>query len=54
MSEFYQNPSLQALNELDKTTNIKFDAINELNKGINNLLMDKANKFINQKNRRLS
>ena len=39
-----------------KTDNIlsPFDAINELNKSINNLLMDKANKFINQKNQRLS
>ena len=35
MSEFFQNLSLQALNELDETTNIKFDAINELNKFIN-------------------
>ena len=54
MSEFFQNLSLQALNELDEMTNIKFDAINELNKSINNLLMDEANKFINQKNQRLS
>ena len=54
MSEFFQNLSLQVLNELDETTNIKFDAINELNKSINNLLMDEANKFINQKNQRLS
>ena len=54
MSEFFQNLFLQALNELDKTTSIKFDAINELNESINNLLMYEANKFINQKNRRLS
>ena len=54
MIEFFQNLSLQALNELDGTTTIKFDAINELNKSINNLLMDEANKFINQKNQRLS
>ena len=46
MSEFFQNLSSQALNELDKTTIIKLDVINELN---NNLLMDEANKFINQK-----
>ena len=45
MAEFFQNFSLQALDELDETTNIKFDAINELNKSINNLLMDEANKF---------
>ena len=54
MSEFFQNLSLQALNELDKMTSIKFDAINELNKSINNLLMDEANKFINKKKKRLS
>ena len=37
MTEFLQNLSLQALNELDETTNTKFDAVNELNKSINNL-----------------
>ena len=47
MIEFFQNLSLQALNELDETTNIKFDAINELSKSINNLLMDEVNIFIN-------
>ena len=50
LSEFFQNLSLQVLNELDETTNIKFDAINELNK----FLMDEANKLINKKNQRLS
>ena len=54
MTEFFQNLSLQALDELDETTNIEFDAINELTKSINNLLMDEANEFINQKNQRLS
>ena len=54
MTKFFQNLSLQALDEVDETTNIKFDAINELNKSINNLLVDEANKFINQKNQRLS
>ena len=54
MSEFFQNLSLQALDELDEMTNIKFDAIDELNKRINNLLMDEANKFINQENQRVS
>ena len=49
MSEFFQNISLQVLNELDETTSIKFDAISELNENINNLLMDEANKFVNQK-----
>ena len=38
LSEFFQNLSLQALNELDETISIKFDAINELNQSINNLL----------------
>ena len=42
------------INELYKTANMKTDAINELIKSINNLLMDEANKFINQKNQRLS
>ena len=45
---------MQALNELDETTNIKFDPINEFNKSINNLLMDETNKLINQKNQRFS
>ena len=54
MSEFFQNLSLPALNKLDEMTNIKFDAINELNKSINILLMVEANKFINQENQRLS
>ena len=34
--------------------NIKFNAISELNKSINNLLMNEANKFINQEYQRLS
>ena len=54
MSEFFQNLSLPALIKLDEITNIKFDAINERNKSINILLMDGANKFINQENQRLS
>ena len=54
MSRFFQNLSLQTLNELDETTNIKFDGIKELNKSINNLLMDYADKFINQENQRPS
>ena len=54
MTKFFQNLSLHALDEVDETTNIKFDAVNELNKSIINLLMDEANKFINQKNQRLS
>ena len=54
MSKFFQNLSLPMLNELDETTNIKFDGIKELNKRINNLLMDEADKFINQENQRPS
>ena len=54
MSKFFQNLSLPMLNELDETTNIKFDGIKELNKRINNLLMDEAGKFINQENQRPS
>ena len=54
MTDFFQNLSLQALDELEETTNIKYDRINELNESINNLLMDEANKFINQKYQRLS
>ena len=49
MSQFFQNLSLEALNELDETTNIKFDAIIELNNSINNLLMDKANNSLIKK-----
>ena len=54
MTEFFRKFSLHVHDELDETTNIKFDVINELNKSINNLLMDKADRFINQKNQRLS
>ena len=54
MTEFFQDFSLQVHNELDETANIKFDVINELNKSINNLLMDEADKFVNQKNQKLS
>ena len=54
MTEVFQNLFLKTLDELDETTNIKFDSINELNKSINNLLMDEANRFINKKSQRLS
>ena len=54
MRDFFQNLFLQVLNELDKTASINFDAINELNKNVKNILMDEANKFINQKDWRLS
>ena len=40
MTGFFQNLPLQELDELDETTNIKFDTVNELNKSINSLLME--------------
>ena len=45
MSEFFHNLSMQALNKMDNRVKLKFDAINDLNKNINNLLITEANKF---------
>ena len=45
MSEFFHNLSMHALNEMDNRVKLKFDAINDLNKNINNLLITEANKF---------
>ena len=45
MSEFFHNLSMQVLNEMDNRVKLKFDAINDLNKNINNLLITEANKF---------
>ena len=45
MSEFFHNLSMQVLNEMDDRVKLKFDAINDLNKNINNLLITEANKF---------
>ena len=45
ISEFFHNFSMQALNEIEDRVKIKFDAINDLNKSINNLLITEANKF---------
>ena len=36
---------MQALNEMEGRVKLKSDAINELNKSINNLLITEANKF---------
>ena len=45
MSEFFHNLSMQALNEMDNRVKLKFDAISDLNKNIDNLLITEANKF---------
>ena len=45
MSEFFHNLSMQALNKMIDKVKLKFDAINDLNKNINNLLITEANKF---------
>ena len=42
MSEFFHNSSMQVLSKSDDTTVIKFDAINALNKSLNNLLTVEA------------
>ena len=45
MREFFYNLSMLALNEMDNRVKLKFDAINDRNKNINNLLITEANKF---------
>ena len=45
VSEFSHDLSMQALNEMDNRVKAKFDAINDLNKNIYNLLIVEANKF---------
>ena len=45
VSEFFHDLSMQALNEMDNRVKAKFDAINDLNKNIYNLLIVEANKF---------
>ena len=45
MSEFFHNLSMQVLNKMIDRVKLKFDAINDLNKNINNLLITEANKF---------
>ena len=48
MNEFFHNLSMQALNQLVDRIEIQFDAINKLNKSINNLLITQAYKFRKQ------
>ena len=45
MSDFFHKLSMQALNEMDDRVKLKFNAINDLNKNINNLLITEANRF---------
>ena len=45
MSEFFHNLSVQALGKMGDRVKLKLDAINDLNKNINNLLITEANKF---------
>ena len=45
MSEFFHNLSMQTLNEMEDRVKLKFDAINDINKSINNLLITETNKF---------
>ena len=47
MSEFFHNLSMQAFNQSDHRIEIKFDAINKLNKNINNLLITEPKRFKN-------
>ena len=48
MSEFFHNLSMQALNWSDDRIEIKLNAVNRLNKNINNLLITEANRFRNK------
>ena len=45
MSEIYHNLSMQALSKLNDEVFLKFDAINRLNKNLNNLLIGKIRAF---------
>ena len=45
MSGFFHILSMQALDEMDDKVKLKFDAINDLNKNINNLSITEAIKF---------
>ena len=45
MSEFFHNLSMQAVSKSDNAILIKFDAINKLNKSLNNLLTAEALAF---------
>ena len=45
MSEFFRDFFMQAINEMDDRVKLKLDAINDLSKTINNVLITAANKF---------
>ena len=49
MSESFHNLSMQALSKSDDAILIKFDAINKLNKNLNDLLTDQALAFETEK-----
>ena len=44
-SEFFHKLSMQALNEMDDRVKLIFDAVNGLNKNLNNILVTEVNKF---------
>ena len=54
MSEFFHNLSMQAFSKSDDTLVIKFDAINKLNKSLNNLLMAESLAFSTEKISRMT
>ena len=54
MSEFFHNLSMKALSKSDDTIVIKFDAINKLNKSLNNLLMAESLAFNTEKISRIT
>ena len=45
MSKYFHNLSMQVLNEMDNRVKLKFDAISDLNKNINNLSIRESDKF---------
>ena len=49
MSEFYNNLSMQALSKSNDKIFINFDAINQLNKNLNNLMIGEIHAFEKQK-----
>ena len=53
MSEFFHNLSMQAWSESDDAILIKFNAINKLNKSLNDLLTDEALAFETERVSRL-
>ena len=49
MSEFYHNLSMRALRKSNDKNFVNFDAINWLNKNLNNLMMGEIHAFENHK-----